>query len=311
MVTYTPDDDYDFTEATEAQPDGSDSTIDAADLAHEIVDCSSEQCDSAPALPEASRIQEPEAEAAAEDEQPELAAAGAEAQHGDQTENDGEPAPADDQTENDGDAAPSDEQAEATDDDAEEVEETVPIDEQTGRPVEPIPPAQLKPIVEALLFAAGEPISIGRLREAIDGAMTADIKAALLELQTQYHEEGRGFCLEEIAGGYQLLSSPRFAAYLEKFHSRQSRAKLSAAALETLAIVAYKQPIGRADIEAIRGVQAGPMLRMLMDRGMVKIVGREEVIGRPFLYGTTKKFLERFGLRSLKDLPQAEQLQMP
>jgi len=305
--TYTPDDDYDFTEAAEAQPDGSDNTIDAADLAHEIVDCSSGQGDTA----ETPEIEEPEAEAAAEDEQPELAAAGAEARPDDQTESDLESAPADDQTENDGDAAPSDEQAEATDDDAEEVEETVPIDEQTGRPVEPIPPERLKPIVEALLFAAGEPISIGRLRDAIDGAMTADIKAALLELQTQYHEEGRGFCLEEIAGGYQLLSSPRFAAYLEKFHSRQSRAKLSAAALETLAIVAYKQPIGRADIESIRGVQAGPMLRMLMDRGMVKIVGREEVIGRPFLYGTTKKFLERFGLRSLKDLPQAEQLQMP
>jgi len=193
----------------------------------------------------------------------------------------------------------------------EEVEESAPVDRQTRRRAEPIPPHQLKPIIEALLFAADEPISIGRLREAIDGAMTADIKAALLELQTQYHEEGRGFCLEEIAGGYQLLSSPRFAPYLEKFHSRQSRAKLSAAALETLAIVAYKQPIGRAEIEAIRGVQAGPMLRMLMDRGMIKIVGREEVIGRPFLYGTTRKFLERFGLKSLKDLPQAEQLQMP
>ena len=184
--------------------------------------------------------------------------------------------------------------------------------EATSPPSDPGPrPSNLKPILEALLFAVEEPVSAAKLSDAIDGASIADVRAALFELQTLYHEEGRGFVLEEIAGGFQLLSRPSYAPYIEKLNKRQSRTKLSSAALETLAIVAYKQPISRADIEAIRGVQAGPVLRMLIEKAMVKIVGREEVIGRPFLYGTTKRFLERFGLKSLKDLPKAEQLQMP
>jgi len=169
----------------------------------------------------------------------------------------------------------------------------------------------LKPILEALLFALEEPVSAAKLAEAIEGAGAADVRAALKDLQRQYDEEGRGFALEEIAGGFQLLSRPDYAPYLEKLQKKQSRVRLSAAALETLAIVAYRQPITRAGIEAIRGVEAGPILRMLVEKGMVKIVGREEVIGRPFLYGTTRKFLERFGLKSLKDLPQADQLRMP
>jgi len=172
------------------------------------------------------------------------------------------------------------------------------------------PRPNLKPILEALLFACDGPVSANKLAEAA-GSGLDDVRAALLELQTEYHEQGRGFTLEEIAGGYQLLSRPAYGQYVERLQKRESRTKLSAAALETLAIIAYKQPIGRADIEAIRGVQAGPLLRMLMDKSMIRITGRLEVIGRPFLYGTTKKFLEHFGLKSLEDLPKAEQLQMP
>jgi len=169
----------------------------------------------------------------------------------------------------------------------------------------------LKPILEALLFAVDAPLTAAKLADAIEGATTAGVRAALYELQTQYHEEGRGFVLEEIAGGFQLLSRPEYAPYLEKLQKKQSHVKLSSAALETLAIVAYRQPVSRADIEAIRGVEVGPILRMLVEKGMIKIVGRQEVIGRPFLYGTTRRFLERFGLKSLKELPQAEQLRKP
>ena len=175
----------------------------------------------------------------------------------------------------------------------------------------PLPPcADIKPVLEALLFAVDGPVTAARLAEAI-GSPQATVRQALAELQVSYNLEGRGFTLEEIAGGYQLFSRPKYAEWIERFQRKQTRTKLSAAALETLAIIAYKQPIGRADVESVRGVQAGPILRMLMEKGMIHIVGRQEVIGRPFLYGTTRKFLEHFGLKSLTDLPQAEQLQMP
>lgn len=190
----------------------------------------------------------------------------------------------------------------------EAVEETV-TDEQPPQPLPPCP--DIKPVLEALLFAADGPITANRLAEALDGKSLAEVRQALAELQQQYNQQSRGFALEEIAGGYQLLSRPAYAPYLERFQKKQSRTKLSAAALETLAIVAYKQPVSRADIESVRGVQAGPILRMLIDKGMVHIVGRQEVIGRPFLYGTTRKFLEHFGLKALADLPQVEQLRMP
>ena len=178
-------------------------------------------------------------------------------------------------------------------------------------PQQPLPPiADLRPVLEALLFAAEGQVSANRLAEAT-GMPLADVRQALAELQMSYNLDNRGFALEEIAGGWQLFSRPVYAPYIERFQKKQTKTKLSAAALETLAIIAYKQPIGRADVESIRGVQAGPILRMLIDKGMVHIVGRQEVIGRPFLYGTTKRFLEHFGLKSLTDLPQAEQLQMP
>jgi len=175
----------------------------------------------------------------------------------------------------------------------------------------PLPPCvEIKAVLEALLFAADGPVTASRLAEAI-GSPQAAVKQALAELQVSYNLDGRGFTLEEIAGGYQLFSRPKYAEWIERFQRKQTRTKLSAAALETLAIIAYKQPIGRADVESVRGVQAGPILRMLMEKGMIHIVGRQEVIGRPFLYGTTRKFLEHFGLKSLTDLPQAEQLRMP
>ena len=178
-------------------------------------------------------------------------------------------------------------------------------------PQPPLPPvADIEPVLEALLFAAEATVTASRLAEAL-GSTVADVRQALADLQLSYNSQARGFTLEEIAGGWQLFSRPVYAPYIERFQKKQTKTKLSGAALETLAIIAYKQPIGRADVESIRGVQAGPLLRMLIDKGMVHIVGRQEVIGRPFLYGTTRRFLEHFGLKSLTDLPQAEQLRMP
>ena len=190
----------------------------------------------------------------------------------------------------------------------EQLPEEVAVQDVEDRPIPAC--ADIKPVLEALLFAADGPVTASRLAE-VTGSPTAAVKQALAELQVSYNLEGRGFTLEEIAGGYQLFSRPKYAEWIERFQRKQTRTKLSGAALETLAIIAYKQPIGRADIESVRGVQAGPILRMLMDKGMIHIVGRQEVIGRPFLYGTTRRFLEHFGLKSLADLPQAEQLQMP
>ena len=126
-----------------------------------------------------------------------------------------------------------------------------------------------------------------------------------------YEKQGRSFCIEQLAGGYQILTLPSFKQTVAALHKTRADQKLSASALETLAIIAYKQPIMRAEVEAIRGVASGEMIRSLMDKHLVKIVGRAEELGRPMLYGTTKTFLEVFGLASLKDLPKAEELVKP
>jgi segregation and condensation protein B len=128
------------------------------------------------------------------------------------------------------------------------------------------------------------------------------------KLQAFYDKDGTAFQVEEIAGGFQLLSRPEYHPWLVRLRRIGNDLHLSPAARETLAIVAYRQPIMRADIELIRGVQCGELLRLLMEKGLVRIAGRHDSLGRPVLYGTTKKFLQVFGLKSLQDLPQVEQL---
>jgi len=135
---------------------------------------------------------------------------------------------------------------------------------------------------------------------------TKPVRSAIRELNEQYVTSDRSFRIEQVAGGYQMLTLPDFGEILKKLHQREVDAKLTKAALETLAIIAYKQPILRADIEAIRGVACGETIRSLMEKHLVKIAGRAEIPGRPILYGTTKRFLELFGLNSVKDLPQGE-----
>ncbi len=166
-------------------------------------------------------------------------------------------------------------------------------------------PAQ---IVEALLFASDAPLTaadIARADEALDEDL---VEAAIQELRAEYDRDGRAVQIYEIASGYQLLTRPEYARFLERFATVPQAGRLSAAALEALAITAYRQPIGRAEIEEIRGVASSGVLRTLQDRGLIDIAGRGEGLGRPLLYGTTARFLEHFGFRSLEDLPRPDEL---
>jgi segregation and condensation protein B len=165
--------------------------------------------------------------------------------------------------------------------------------------------------IEAALFAADEPLTPRRLAQVVDLSDVGETRRLLRQLRTLYEEGGSAFQLEEIAGGYQLLTRPEFHPWLARLRRAGNELRLSGPARETLAIVAYRQPIGRADIESIRGVQCSEVLRQLMEKGLVRIAGRDDSLGRPVLYGTTKKFLQAFGLRTLRDLPQAGDLPPP
>jgi len=165
-------------------------------------------------------------------------------------------------------------------------------------------------VVEAVLFASDESLSASRLADIV-GTSVREVRKHVETLNEKYKAGNNAFRIEEIAGGYQMLTLSPYNHWLQKLLRAREEGKLSQASMETLAIIAYKQPVIRADIEAIRGVQVGEVIRNLMYKGLVKIVGRAEVLGRPMLYGTTKKFLEVFGLNSLKDLPKAEELKKP
>jgi len=179
------------------------------------------------------------------------------------------------------------------------------------QPLENKSPDEVKRIVEALLFAVQEPISVRKISEIIEGAEAKEIREVIQQLREEYDTHDRVFQIEEIANGFQLLSRPEYHEWISKIRKKSGESKLSQQALETLSIIAYKQPIIRAEIEAIRGVQSGQMIRTLIEKGLVKITGRDEVLGRPLLYGTTTKFLDQFGLKSIKDLPKVEDLEMP
>lgn len=172
---------------------------------------------------------------------------------------------------------------------------------------EPVPPPDdLDPgrILEALLFTAGEPLTIDRLKSLTRIDDAREIRALIEGLRIEYADTGRAFTIEEVGGGFRIFTRPEYGPWLEKLRRRESEARLSPAALETLSIVAYRQPVLRAEIEKIRGVDVGGTLGTLVDRGLVKAVGRAEEPGHPLLYGTTRRFLAVFGLKSLKHLPE-------
>ncbi len=180
----------------------------------------------------------------------------------------------------------------------------------------------LSQVIEALLFSGQKPLTTRELVSAIKGAGDADellpnefskatdaqVAAALEQLKIEYIEQGRAFQLVEKAEGWQLVSDPAYAPWVRQLFPAAKPARLTPPSLETLAIVAYRQPITRADVEAVRGVAVDGVLQSLMERGLVKIAGRAEVPGRPLLYETTQFFLEHFGLRDLDELPNAEEL---
>jgi len=162
--------------------------------------------------------------------------------------------------------------------------------------------------VTALVFASPEPLGVGRLRGLLDGPRPARIKAALLEAGRRLAEAGLPLELRELAGGWRLMTTPEMSETVASLVRARKAETLSPAGLETLAVVAYRQPVTKAEIEAIRGVQCGAMLRSLTDRGLTRVTGRADVPGHPLQYGTTRGFLDRFGLGSLEDLPRDGEL---
>jgi len=165
-----------------------------------------------------------------------------------------------------------------------------------------------KAILEAILFVAGEPLSLERLHTVLEEYTKKELQTAIHELQDSYLQEGRGLQVLEVAGGYRLATRPELAPWILKL--RQARpTRLSRAAMETLAIVAYKQAITKAEIEAIRGVEVDGVLKTLLEKDLIRIVGRKKEAGRPMLYGTSKTFLEYFGFKDLSELPSLKELE--
>lgn len=162
-------------------------------------------------------------------------------------------------------------------------------------------------IVEATLFASQTPLTLAELARADEGLSDAEVEQAIQLLRERYETNEAAFQIYQLGDGYQVLTRPEFAPYLERFDSVPRPPHLSAAALESLAIIAYRQPIGRIEIEEVRGVSASSVLRTLLDWELITVVGRGEGLGRPLLYGTTDRFLEHFGLKGLSDLPSSEE----
>lgn len=161
-------------------------------------------------------------------------------------------------------------------------------------------------IVEALLFAAPDPLTVEKIREASGAENAAAVKEAIEAIRADCDAAGRPYLLQEVAGGWRLATRPEYAPWVGRL-ARERQGKLSAAALETLAVIAYRQPISRAEIEAIRGVQAGPILQTLTERDLIRVSGKSEALGHPLLYSTTKQFLEAFGLNTVEDLPSVRE----
>jgi segregation and condensation protein B len=168
---------------------------------------------------------------------------------------------------------------------------------------------QLKSAIEALVFVSGSPLSLDRLKGVFEEATAEQIESQLRLLQQDYIDRGSGLMLAEVAGGYQLATRPEHYEWIRKFKTVKTTTRLSKPALETLAIVAYKQPITRSEVEAIRGVNIGGIMRNLMERRLVKIVGKKDVPGKPMMYGTSLEFLQYFGLKDLSALPTLREFQ--
>jgi len=166
-----------------------------------------------------------------------------------------------------------------------------------------------KSIVEAMLFASDSPLSLYKISSILKDVRPAEVRSIIDELNREYRERNQGFGIREIASGYQMYTLPEYTFWVNQIFDHRKKQRLTQAALETLAIVALKQPLIRSEVEHIRGVNCEGVLHTLLERNLITVVGRERKAGRPLLYGTTKEFLSYFGLKSLEDLPRVEELE--
>jgi segregation and condensation protein B len=170
-----------------------------------------------------------------------------------------------------------------------------------------MPDNNLKSVIEALLFANEKPLTIEQIRIVCDNMEANEVRRLLEELKSDYEQSNRGIRIAEIAGGFQMITAANFAPFLKKFFKERHVERLSKPALETLAIIAYKQPLTRLEIESLRNVNVDGVMKSLLEKNLIRISGRKKAAGRPFVYGTTKQFLEYFGLKSLEELPKMEE----
>jgi segregation and condensation protein B len=164
-----------------------------------------------------------------------------------------------------------------------------------------------KAVLEVILFLSGEPVILSTIKDVIE-LPEPEIKRLMDELILEYREQNGGLLIVEIANGYQMVTNPEYSEWVKKFKGTQLSTKLSMPALETLSIIAYKQPIIKAEIEQLRGVNSDSAIKTLLEKRLIKVIGRKEAPGRPFLYGTTKEFLKYFGLKDLTELPTLKDL---
>ncbi len=169
--------------------------------------------------------------------------------------------------------------------------------------------SSLENIIECLIFVSKHPLTIQEISGFLKDAEKKEITAALDELEKRWEEMGRSFFLSSVAGGYQFRTRPEYSQYIVEFNKEIKKFRLSKAALEVLAIMAYEQPVTKVEVEKIRGVDCSSSVSMLLDRRFIEIAGRKEVPGKPFLYRTTDLFLETFGLKNLKDLPTVKEIE--
>ena len=178
----------------------------------------------------------------------------------------------------------------------------------SGEEAPVLPPDEIRAVLEALIFAAPQPLTPREIGKVLGGVPKEAWQAAVTEIRADYARDGRGLQLVEVAGGYQITTRPEYNDWVRELLDPRTPTRLSIQALETLAVIAYKQPVTAPEITEIRGVNTAGVVNTLIERQLVKIVGRKPVVGRPFMYATTREFLIRFGLRDLSDLPKIEEM---